>query len=449
MRKLVVPLLVAALAATAGAWCWGARRAERAHGAWQAWLGQALAPLAVEGSYRRGWLRAEATTRLRLPPQTDAPGEAVVLEIRDHIAPGPIAWGDWRAGPVLAVVHSEAIAQLPEGGLPLLRAETVIDAAGRATTRFVSLPWDAAVPTPALAWEDVRGTLRFEAPSRRLAGELVASLLHVGGPEAGVSAHGVQAHFEYRESRHGLPLGELRLRMATLAVEASEDTRAFRVDGLELEQSQTLHDGSVDSLASLSYRALVRGEVAHAGGSLELALRQLDAASLARLVEGARASESASDDAGALTARLEILAAIPKLLANAEFELRGAFATVEGPVEFEGSVQLDEGDALSMLSPTALVADARARVPVVLLEQEFAEGLRETDPTSVDSRAEARRRLASLVERGLLVLEEGNYATHVRYDAGRLEVNGQPVRPGDLDTLRSDARQAFLARPPG
>jgi uncharacterized protein YdgA (DUF945 family) len=474
-RKVLVLVLAIASAVAIAALAlpyWMGIRAEREVRALVREAGQA-GPFRLHiVDYERGWFSSRARIHVTLTP---IPGAARTLpqfgfDLDERIDHGPYPVAGRRDGavgiaPVQAVIHSTLIGDAKSGfgvgsGFPAkpLEAVTVVYLSGRSDTDVRMPAWRLAgrgigplraapYNPPRVVWGGLRGRVGWSADFGRVTERFTAPGLEIKGPGGIVRLQDVSLEGHSRRAPSGLMQGEMTLRAASFDAAAGGSKRsAFSVAGLKLHSASTEHDGAMTVRMAIRAHTIRAGAIEVGPLIAELHIARLDAGAVARLQKVMRRLRDQVADPAAFRRRFaeQVLVLLPDLLHRSpEIVLdRLSLRTAAGPVLLRGRVKFP---ASVLPGPDAwkqLVGDAELRVPAtvlraVLITRARSQLVAARGKGAVQGLDEAqigriaalmgRQRMQSLKARGLLECDGGECRTLLRYDSGRLTVNGRDL----------------------
>ncbi len=465
MKKTALVIAIAALAALGASPWWLGARAERLYRSELASWSQPGQIRIEVVEYRRGWFRSEAEIRVVLESlETAAAGQEepglarwsrLLQTDRIHHGPLPLvgaALGLPGFRPALAVVDSavglEADASEGAEPAPFLRARTVLGFRGTAVSALRSDPVEAAVPQGTVRWEGMRGTIEWPGDARAT-GTMESPGFYLSGEGMDVRLQALMASFDLHRGVEGLVLGDYSVSVQRMAG-SSADGESFSLDGITARTSAFAAGEVVHGSTSLAVEEILAGGETFGPASLELAVRNLDARSVARWQALGSEIQGLAEDPEGLAALLERegRALAPALLARSpEVELTSLrFRGPEGEVSARAGLSFDGGAPVDLDAPRTLLprirAEAEAKLPAGLAlrlarpqgerqvaAQEAAGRLRVEGPEDRAQRVEAAasQLLAGLVAQGLLEFDGGYYAVAANWAEGRLAVNGMPI----------------------
>ncbi|GBE10052.1 hypothetical protein BMS3Bbin12_00503 [bacterium BMS3Bbin12] len=420
--------------------------------------------------YERGWFSSRARIRVTLTPP---PGPALALpqfgfDLDERIEHGPYPVAGRRDGvaPVLAVIHSVLIGDAKSGfgtgsGLPAkpLEAVTVVYLSGRSDTDVRMPAWRLtgtgrgvgplrAAPYGAqrVVWGGLRGRVGWSADFGRVTERFTAPGLEIDGPVAFVRLRDVSLEGHSRRAPSGLMQGEMTLRAASLDAAATGSKRtSLSVTGLDLHSAGAEHDGAMTVRMAMRARTIRAGAIEVGPLIYELRIARLDTDAVVRLQKAMRRLRDQVADPAALRRRFagQMLAILPDLLRRSpEIVLDLSLRTGAGPVLLRGRVKLPASVTPGPDAWKRLVGDAELRVPTTVLRAVLVTRARSQllaargkgavqrlDPAQIVRVATlmGRQRMQSLKARGLLECDGGECRAVLRYDSGRLTVNGRTL----------------------
>ncbi len=416
--------------------------------------------------YERGWFSSRARIHVTLTPP---PGAARALpqfgfDLEERIDHGPYPVAGLRDGavgvaPVQAVIHSTLIGDAKFGfgagsGLPAkpLEAVTVVYLSGRSDTDVRMPAWRLAgagrgVGPSRVVWDGLRGQVGWSADFGRVTERFTAPGLEIDGPNGGVRLRDVSLEGHSHRAPSGLMQGEMTLRAASFDAAAPGSRRSsLSVTGLEMHSASTEHDGAMTVRMAIRAHTIRVGAIEVGPLIYELRIARLDTGAVVRLQKAMRRLRDQVADPAAFRRRFieQVLALLPDLLRRSpeivleRLSLRtgAGLVLLRGHVKFPASV-LPGPDAWKQL-----VGDAELRVPATVLRAVLITQARSQlvaargkgavqglDPAQIGRVATlmGRQRMQSLKARGLLECDGGECRAVLRYDSGRLTVNGRDL----------------------
>lgn len=423
--------------------------------------------------YERGWFSSRARIHVTLTPP---PGPARALpqfgfdleERIDH-GPYPVAGrrdGAMGAAPVQAVIHSVLIGDAKSGfgtgsGLPAkpLEAVTVVYLSGRSdidvrmpawrlteTGRGVGPPRAAPYGPTRIVWGGLRGRVGWSADFGRVTERFTAPGLEIDGPVAVVRLRDVSLKGHGRRAPSGWMQGEMTLRAASFDAAATGSKRSsLSVTGLDLHSAGAEHDGAMTVRMAMRAHTIRAGAIEVGPLIYELRIARLDAGAVMRLQKAMRRLRDQVADPAVFRRRFagQVLTLPPDLLRRSpEIVLDLSLHTGAGPVLLRGRVKFPASAPPGPDAWKRLVGDAELRVPATVLRAVLVARARSQlgaacgkgtvqglDPAQIGRVATlmGRQRMQSLKARGLLECDGGECRAVLRYDSGRLTVNGRTL----------------------
>jgi uncharacterized protein YdgA (DUF945 family) len=279
----------------------------------------------------------------------------------------------------------------------------------------------------ALEWKGLRGSAVYTTDFGHVTANIQSAGFEGGNSISGVSLQDLTWNADLMRDASGLLLGEVKTWIGSLRlVSVAEESPGIEFDHWATTQTSTVESGGFSSSLRARVQAIRYGEEVYGPGEIEFALRDLDAATLARLQNdglfGPVSSESEavqwiSAESGTMHPRwLDLLSRSPQL------ELRQLrLTTPSGDVEARARIELDGRRPELLRNPITMPLAFAARVEFGCPAEVLA-GLYRTHPD----------RLEALREDGWVLLEGDRYRSSWQLERGSLTVNGLPKTLGDL-----------------
>ncbi|MFP4560752.1 MAG: YdgA family protein [Thiohalorhabdus sp.] len=408
--------------------------------------------------YERGWLGAEAESRLTV----GAPGEAVEVDLEHAVSHGPTP-----ATPALArvvttpVPRGEAREQARHffGEQAPLTADLTIGLTGEqrlalSSPSFEGHPTDA--PETRIRWEGLEGTGEFDGDSGTL--DLEMPGVRIADEVGHFQLKGSELRSEVTRGGEGLWLGTSDFATERLSMEVpdpeSDALQELELGGLSLRQvvKQAEEEGFLDMASRLAAdRAAFNGEAVR-DARLALELRHLEEEAYRRTGERVREIQAEALDEEETAQRVQAILReeLPRLLEGSPEAALTELAFEAPNGDFRGSAEAryrGDGEAARGMveNPALLVrhleaeAELRAAKPLIIglleertrnqIEEEAgAEGDRVERERQVERTV--RQQLAMMEAMGFVAAEEEHYASQVAWNRGNLSVNGRPLNLG-------------------
>lgn len=490
----VIGVLVIAAAGIAGAAYWSGLQAER-------WYEEALAEGSKGGDvklstvrYQRGLFSSHIVTRVEIAKPEGSESSDPSFSIRQEVYHGPLPLaGQGVPGVPMQLTGAVVRATLDPESSDWTRQLAKWYGNQEPVVAISQIAFDGASATqitmPALTLHDVedlqslnfsglQGQFQVGPKNTAVQGSLtVASLEAVGKPEAASEGQpakgGEPVHLrdltltvDQRKGPFNLLFGESTFKIAELRAQDQTSGAPFVMTGLSLTGSLT-PQGPQQIAGEIRVKAdQVTVDQQSGTGSLHLALRNLDGATLEKLQQWQQKAANQPDDPQALN---ELLALMKTLLAGKpEFMIDTQAKMTLG--DWQGKLTLnfqdfnetnllqDPSSLLGALEKgTADVAASRALVETMLTDQimdelqsQATEQEQQADPQALRSMAatQASQQLQELTAAGFIKLDGDRYKTTARFADGKLLVNDQEIplmSPADRD--ESEPGEELLMEP--
>jgi uncharacterized protein YdgA (DUF945 family) len=440
-------------------------------------------------SYNRGFFRSEARTTVRIPDFSGGPGasfdkqseELAKFTLVHVIWHGPLPlWtspeGKRELKPVLAIIETrielspdtqgelrEVFDALPE--IASMKNYTTLSLAGDGEIQLVIPPLQKRVGKEekvAVIWAGLTGNMAFTADFKEFKGAFSAPGLEAVGDEGDLKLRNLESTFEMHRDIHDLLLGEATFNLSDLGVaekKDQEETR-FSMRGFNMETSSKAVTDTVNYTMRMQIDQVMADGTPYGPGGYELEVRKLDAASLARLqqvyqeLQGEFARRSPEEINQMVFAKYaEILPELMKKSPEIEIN-RLSFKTGDGDFLGKAKIAVDGTNAAAFANPLFLLGAVTAHVEFTVtdkllqtilqasyekdimesVKQEGRATLSEVEIESLGA-AKSQERLDMLVEKNILVHDDGRYKASANYQAGAVTLNGRPVTLQDLQGL--------------
>jgi len=484
MKKLVgviVVILVLAAAGFVGAAYWSGVQAER-------WYQEALAEGAKNPNvkftttrYERGLFSSQSITRIQfvLPEGSETSDVDPSFSIRQDIYHGPLPLaGRSVAGVPMGVngaviratldressAWTRELAKLYGDQEPVVALSRVgFDGASDTRITMPPLTLSNVETLQSLAFSGVQGQFQVAPRGAAVQGQLtLAGLEATGKPTAAsegqpASAGGqiklsdLRLNVNQRKGAFDLLFGDSSLSIGQLSAQDQTTGAPFAVTGLTLSGALSPQGAQQVAGEAVVKADKVTVEQQSGSGSLKLALRNLDGATVAQLQQWQQKQASQPDDPQALDELMKQVKAL--LRGKPEFTFDSQAEMTQG--RWQGKLVLnfqDFGETNLLQDPsgllgalekgTAEVAASKALVEAVLtgttLETLRAQAQEQDQP--VDEAAlqalaaqKVAQQLAGLTAAGFIRLDGDQYQSSARFENGKLSVNGQdiPLAPAE------------------
>lgn len=415
----------------------------------------------------RGWL--ESTSEVVIEVRGDiarkyeeyqrkagAEPEPLRCTVRNHIHHGPFPLVE-NSKPAVAVVDSELVAgpncQAIQERLKL-SVRTWLDFTGGGVTQ-VAMPEQSVSAdqgSGSVHWHGLEADIRFSGDFARVRTEVLSPGIDLSDSSADVSVRELRLHSDMHEGLHGLDLGTFDFTVASLEIAPkTRDGLKTSLGEMELRGASMEGDeATVDTEISLRAERLSAGDLEFGPARYVLALRNMDAAAMAKITEAlneARRKNLPEQQAGMLVGAT-LLGLLPDILKKgpvleiSELSIASPYGTAHGAAR----LTIDATDPAVLQNPLlltqALVLDASLKVPeallVALAKRSLAKEVASMGAAYSDEQIDAmanmrvRQGMSSEQAQQWFVLDEGTYRMELHMDQGRLTLNGQAVQPGAL-----------------
>ncbi|MFZ1641362.1 MAG: YdgA family protein [Candidatus Contendobacter sp.] len=482
MKKLVgviVVILVLAAAGFVGASYWLGMQAER-------WYQESLAESVKNPNvklttlrYERGLLSSQSVTRVQftLPEGGEAKEADPSFSIRQDIYHGPLplaGWGasgvpmQWGGAVIRATLDPESSAWTRElakwygNQEPLVAISRVaFDGASDTQITMPPLTLSNVEELQSLVFSGLQGQFQVAPHGAAVQGKLtVASLDLTGKPAAseGQPATGggqvklgdLSLNVNQRKGAFDLLFGDSSVRIGELRAQDQSTGAPFVATNLSVTGALN-PQGAQQVAGEVVVKAdKVTVDQRSGSGSLKLALRNLDGATVAQLQQWQQKLAGQPDDPQALGELMKLFKTL--LRGKPEFTLDSQAKLAQG--DWQGKLVLnfqDFGEINLLLDPSGLLgalekgaADVTASKTLVetLLTETTREELRakaNEQGTPVNEQAiqamaqqQTVQQLQGLMAAGFIRLEGDQYQSSARFENGKLLVNGQEIPLGGM-----------------
>ena len=476
MNKLaggIAGVLVIAAAGVTGAAYWSGIKAER-------WYTEALAESARSGDvklstvrYERGLFSSQIVTRVEIsrPEGGDVPDPS--FSIRQQVYHGPVPLAGWGTPGVPmrltgAVVRAtldpdssdwtRQLAKWYGNQEPILAISQIgFDGASATQLTMPPLTLNDVEDLQRLVYSGLQGQFQVGPKNTAVQGSLtIANLEIVGKPKAAseeqpatgggqVNLRDLTLTLNQRKGPFNLLFGESTFKIAELRAQDPASGSPLVVTGLSLTGSMTQQNPQQVTGEVRVNAGQITVDQQSGTGSLHLALRNLDGATVEKLQQWQQKVSSQPDDPQALN---EALALVKTLLAGKpEFLLDTQAKMTQGDWQGQLTLNFQDFDHTNVLRDpltvlgalekgTADVAASKTLVEQVLTDQAVEElqsqaaGQEQTvDPQALRSQAaeQINRQLQEWITAGFIKLDGERYVTTARFAQGKLFVNDREI----------------------
>lgn len=454
MKKIILAVVVAIVAALGAAPYWFGMQAEKTYTALLQNLKDAHGATVVETRYQRGWLGASADTVIQFR-QLPVP-----LSFSHRIGHGPFPVDDLMRGeftlrPIQASFQTTVFPRFEveaRGGvkIALLEATTRVGLSGESESR-VNLPAYKSPPDqPArFEWQGMSGNLRFSPDLKRVAGTLSAPGLTLSGGGNDVALKTLEASFNLNESRYGISVGDMSASIATFEVQGGEDAAPWTATGLVVSNMTRETGDNIQSTLRAELKKMGTGGGTYGPLLFELQLRNLDAAALKQWRDQMEKTPTTPAEGEAPTAAgpgafLQLVTALAKKSPEAEItklnlktpdgELQGQAKLVldgrskdigDNPMAWLAALEGEAGLSIPASLVKALVVVEIRTELAALQAQGKMQALTDDQVGEVVAKA-LPERLPQWAEAKRLVADGDNYKLKAALKQGEITLNGQP-----------------------
>lgn len=479
MKKLVgvIVVILVLAAGFVGAAYWSGKQAER-------WYQEALAEGAKNANvklatvrYERGLFSSQSVTRVQftMPEGGDAKETDPSFSIRQDIYHGPLPLAgrgvpgvpmQWGGAAIRATLDRDSsawtreLAKLYGSQEPVVAISQVgFDGASDTQITMPPLTLSNVEDLQSLAFSGLQGQFQVAPRGAAVQGKLaVASLDLVGKPAAseGQPASGggqvklgdLSMNVNQRKGAFDLLFGDSSVKIAELRAQDQTTGAPFIVTNLTMTGTLS-PQGAQQVAGEVVVKAdKVTVDQQSGSGSLKLALRNLDGATVAQLQQWQQKLAGQPEDPQALDELMKLLKTL--LRGKPEFALDSQAKLTQG--DWQGKLTLnfqDFGEVNLLLDPSGLlgalekgaadVVASKALIEALLIgttkEQLLAQAKEQGKPASepaIQSLAaqQVAQQLQGLTTAGFIRLEGDQYRSSARFEGGKLFVNGQEIPLG-------------------
>jgi len=424
-------------------------------------------------SYNRGFFRSEARTAVGI---TDLANLTLVHVIRH--GPLPLCTspeGKCQLKPLLAIIETsielspetrvelkEVLDEFPE--IVSLKSYTSLSLTGDGVTQLSIPPMQKTVGKEKVAviWEGLTGNVTFTGDLKEFKGALKAPGLEAVGDDGEIRMTNLRSAFDIREDIHGLFFGNAAFDLDLLEVgekEGPQETR-FSMKGLKMRTKSEGATNTVSYTMTMQVDKVVADGTPYGPGGFQMELRKLDAVALAKLQKEigelqAEFSRRSPDEINQMMLA-KYAEALPELMKTSpEIEITQVnLKTDEGDFLGKAKIAVDGTNAAALTNPlfllSAVTAHAELTVTDRLLktilqadfEEDVIEAAKQTGQAGLSDEevkalaaSKSETRLAELIDKNILVYEDGNFKASADYQAGMVTLNGRPLTLQDLQGL--------------
>ncbi|MDI9819191.1 MULTISPECIES: YdgA family protein [unclassified Legionella] len=444
--------------------------------------------------YKRGWFTSTATFnwRLHIPQQViQSDGQPQTIPARDYSMRMPVTV---YHGPIIfsgrgikfglgyaytdLSVPAEYMQQFNnlfthESTKPTLAMSLFVNYLGTSSLDM-SLPAFKLVAREGDArfeWLGMSTSTSVSSDREKIGGNITIEGLNFSKDQIDTQMSTVTSEYNIYKTAQGLLFGDASLSFPSFVV-MSHDKKLFELGQFDLRSDSDIENGLYNSHLKTSVEKIIANDQVYGPGSLEVAIRNLDADVLARLNEQARRVQQGTD-VERQRAMLAMLPELPKLFSKgAEFEVTEMnFSMPQGTVEGSMMVSLPQGESGNPFELMQKIqGNGKLKMPAVVVKQLVTESIKQkmmTPPApqqqvaqgTAQTQAEgnsssdvspaqaaansadiseqavtlADKQLATMVENGVLVKQGTDYIIELSLNQGQFTVNGKPFNPAMMN----------------
>lgn len=384
-------------------------------------------------------------------------GQPLRLTFLNRIHHGPVPFTAPKGRrPALAVIDTELIAV--QGDRPVSKEDfpvelvTRLRLSGGGVTHIAMPARTGAIGEgdTQIDWQGLEGRVTFSADLRKVQARFSAPRLVVEDARTSVRLADARLSSDMRPYVDGLSLGKIAFSVGEVHIQP-ENGEEVELDGLSLEAaSEEAGPQVIDSSVVLRMDTLRAAGMQFGPGAYLLALRNLDAAALAKIQETVEELQQKDLPPEQINMMLgaTMVGLLPELLKRGPvLEIKEVSLDSEhGKLHGTGSLTVDTSNPAVLSNPLllkdAVVADVELHIPEAFLVAIAAQGLqrelRGLDMEYPDDQVEAMARVRVQTRMSvppvatLFVLEDGTYRFEGSIRKGRITVNGREIDPAAM-----------------
>lgn len=325
-------------------------------------------------------------------------------------------------------------------------------------------------------WKGMSSTVKVTSDADKIKGDFTVEGMQFQANDVKAVLSEISSEYSLHKTENGLYLGDASMSFPSMVVN-KKDVKMFELNKLDLYSSSEIDDGLFNSHFKTSVDKIFADGKDYGPGSIEMAVRNLDAVALGHINEQVQHAQQGSD-LEKQQAWLAVIPEIPKLLSRGpEFEISELnFAMPQGTIEGNLLVSLPASDNQNPLELMQKVqGKGKLKVPVDVIKMALtqsnlqklnaAQALQDsssenTTSTSISSTDNAQaattqdtsntvvtsnvatttdlsqqadamttKQISAMMESGLIVQDDNYYVIEVVLEQGKLLVNGKPFDP--------------------
>lgn len=318
----------------------------------------------------------------------------------------------------------------------------------------------------------------------KVSGNVTIDGIHIKKDPMQTILSGITSEYNLHKTPSGLYLGDASLSFPSLVI-SNNNKKLFELSQFDVHSNTNIEGGLFSSRFKTSLEKVVANDKTYGPGSLEVAIRNLDADVLAKINEQVNQVQQGSD-VERQKALLAMLPELPTLFSKgAEFEITEMHLVMpQGKIEGNMLVSLPKTDASNPFELLKKIqGSGKLKVPTVVLKDLLSESIRQRlmaakppqtiqqgiiqqmqqqptasqvpNPPSSQAASAAQtapnapvsaslaeiaqqamtladQQLASMVQSGILSMQGSVYVIEMSLNQGQLTVNGKPFNPSML-----------------
>lgn len=303
------------------------------------------------------------------------------------------------------------------------------------------------------SWQGLSATLGTSPSLNNMQGDLILYGLSGSANNAAFQLGKVADAFNLARARDGLWLGKNHFSLLSLSM-TQGGQKLFALDGVDLASSSDATAGLFHVDLNLSMKKLFADNKTYGPGSVQVAIRNLDADAMASINQRSWSAIQNNQSSPLLVA--ELLSNVPKLLSKgAELDLSGEVNLPEGKMTTNFKLtlpQTDVSDPAQLLQKAQGSGQFKAPIPVVkelmaaLLknnkQQQATASVTQTSTTATslpaistvtnttttpddESQKQVDKILSGLLEKGYIKVDGNNYVVDLKIENQKIFMNGK------------------------
>lgn len=451
MKKILLVVIILIVAALGAAPYWFGMQAEKNYNAWVDRIKTKGDVDVISSQFHRGWIKSTAETTIelkRLP---------FPITLTHHISHGPYPLSDLTDGnfnimPELASIDTVAVAKTPDRStLPPAQIHTVIAMDGSGTAQ-VDVPAFKVHTDNQVAVESkgITGSVKFQPGFVRSNGKINIPSLHLNGQNGDVKISALGIAYDVYEGMAGISLGDFAVNVGDAAFTRANEP-PVTLHGIRLTTTSRERAGALNNTLKVRLDQLILNGTKNGPGELEIHIRNIDAQTIAKLQQLARAAQPKKGSPPAALPVGAIMGLVMELAKHKpEVEItKLTFTTADGELHGKGKLVVDGtkpgigNNPLMLLG--AINADAELAIPESMVRTALAlqvknelAGLQAAGKVQSLTADQTQEIVAKAVDARLAQWATQNHfdkiGDHYRlvaeYRDGQLRVNGAPLAMG-------------------